>query len=67
MTTDRAFWLQIRRSLIQAVKARSEEEMRVALRRMIATIEREHLTGTTPPDQQAASLPDSLPFRRGPE
>lgn len=53
---DRQFWLAIRRSLIQAAKARNQEEMRRALLRLAADIERECGIRDQPPagtDQQA--------------
>jgi hypothetical protein len=54
---DREFWLEMRRSLIQAANARNQEEMRRAMLRMVATIEREYGIRDQPPagaDQQAA-------------
>lgn len=57
MADDREFWLEMRRSLIQAANARNQEEMRRAMLRMVAIIEREHGIRDQPPagaDQQAA-------------
>lgn len=49
---ERAFWLEIRRSLIQAAGARNQTEMRRALLRMVSTIERRYGLGQQPARQE---------------
>jgi len=51
---ERAFWLEIRRSLIQAAGAKDQVEMRRALLRLVSTIERRYCIGqqTERPENQ---------------